>query len=644
MAKQAAYRRDIDGLRAVAILPVILFHTGFRYAPGGFLGVDIFFVISGYLITTHIQGELDAGRFSLSNFYERRVRRIVPALIFLLISAWVASYFLLYPAEMIDFQKTVAATVLSVSNIYFWRTTNYFSDHGSPLLHTWSLAVEEQFYLVMPLCLMLISRYRRRWLAPVLIGLTVASLLLCILTYRKFPDATFYLLPQRAWELLLGGVFGLGILRCPNVRAVRELAAAFGLAVILFFIVQLPESWYFPGPGMILPCLGAGMVLTAGAAGETWTGRVLSIKPLVGVGLISYSTYLWHAPLIAFLSRLTGIVFGRVLPRIFPFLSPAQSITAEKLLLILGGSLALGFVSWRFVEQPVRFGKSRPSKSALFKSAAAAAVMLLIVSAGMIAAKGLPNRYPIEAIAITSFGPPEMHFPDFICLPTPTEEARLEGCSGLDPNRQNWLLIGDSHAAHLDYGLNRVFPDVKTLRFNLHGCKPVPEPRYGESASCAAAYKSLYSDYLPHQHFDLIVMSANWQPFDIPRIQTALEIFRKLNQPVVLVGPIMRYDVPLRRLLADEILHHDPTLAERHRVVAFDALDQEMALRAQQQWHVAYFSFGVFCPGGHCREWSGRDVPLQWDETHLTDDGSVIVAQAMRASGIMPLKDSEVTR
>ena len=141
----------------------------------------------------------------------------------------------------------------------------------------------------------------------------------------------------------------------------------------------------------------------------------------------------------------------------------------------------------------------------------------------------------------------------------------------------------------------------------------------------------------------MIVLSANWQRFDLPRIQSAIDDLRKLKQPVTLIGPIMRYDVPLRRLLADEVQHNDPTLAERHRVLAFDDLDRDMAAKAQQQWHVPYFSFRVFCPDGHCREWSRKDVPLQWDETHLTDDGSILVAQAMRASGAIQLNRSKLS-
>ena len=256
MVSRVAHRPDIDGLRALAVLPVILFHARFRYAPGGFLGVDIFFVISGYLITAHIVGELKDGRFSLGAFYERRIRRIAPALCFMLCCVSCVSYFLLFPSEMLEFERALVAAVLSVSNIYFWKATGYFSDHSNPLLHTWSLAVEEQFYVFIPLLLMLLFRNRRRGLSPTLAGLTIASVLLCWLTYRQYPEATFFLLPRRPFELLIGSLFGVGIVRCPRGRVWREVISAAGLAMALVLILRLPPTWRFPGPGVLGPLLG----------------------------------------------------------------------------------------------------------------------------------------------------------------------------------------------------------------------------------------------------------------------------------------------------------------------------------------------------------------------------------------------------
>ena len=300
-----------------------------------------------------------------------------------------------------------------------------------------------------------------------------------------------------------------------------------------------------------------------------------------------------------------------------------------------GGYLPCGYISWRFVEQPIRFGKFKPSRRVLFLSVTAAAVVLLFAGGTVIACKGLPRRYPNEVIAIMSLEPPKMAYSDGIYFAVQLPEFRPGRCSNPGLDRPSWLLIGDSHAGHLDFGLHKVFPNVNIVRFVVYGCKPVPAGRYGESESCAEAFQRLYSEYLPRHHFDLVILSANWQPFDIPRITGALDSLNKLHQPSLLVGPIMRYDIPLRLLLADEILNHDPTLAERHRVVAFDQLDMEIAKKAELDWHEPYFSFGVLCPGGRCRVWSSNDLPLQWDETHLLDGGSVVTVQAMRNEGIL---------
>jgi len=605
---------------------------------GGFLGVDVFFVISGYLITSHIVRELEGGRFSLAAFYERRVRRIVPALFFMLLCVSVAAYFLLYPSELLGFEKALAATVLSVSNIYFWQTVDYFSPANNLLLHTWSLGVEEQFYFVIPLLLMLIFRIRRRWLSATLIGLALASFLLCVLTYRQYPGPAFYLLPQRAFELLIGSLFGLDIVRCPERRIWRELTCAAGLAMTLMFMPHLPLAWKFPGPGVLVPCIGAGLILGSGTRGRTLTGALLSIKPLSGIGLISYSVYLWHLPLIAFSGQWSAMVHDTFLTRLAPFLTYTQAVTAQNAVLITIASLACGYISWKFVEQPIRFGQFKPSRRMLFSSAGAMAAVFLAASGAVIAAKGLPGRYPPEVIAIASVTPSQIDFQDRICFSVQMPEYEPPHCKAPDPTRPNWLLIGDSHAGHLRYGLHAVFPEVNILMFTVLGCKPVLDVHYGESESCAAAYKKLYDVYLPKHHFDFVIMSSIWQPYDIPRISGAVEALEKLHQPMMLVGPIMRYDTPLRLLLADEILHRDSSLAERHRELAFDQLDAQMAEKARQEWHVRYFSYSVLCPNGHCQVWSSKDVPLQWDDTHLTQDGSVVVAQAMRKEGVLSAK------
>ena len=285
------YRADIDGLRAVAILPVVFFHAGFGFAQGGFVGVDVFFVISGYLITSLIHREMLAGKFSLARFYERRVRRLFPALFAMLSVCAAVAAWLLLPQDLRYFGGSLFATTLFSSNIFFWLEAGYFdvAAERKLLLHTWSLAVEEQFYLLFPIFLLLVLRYLPRRLVAVTGAVTVASLLASEWMLRSSDSAAFYLAPFRAWELGLGASLALiaPVARHDNRHA--EVFAWLGLAMIAASVAVF--SWQTPFPGLhaLAPAVGAALVIWSGSGTSTHAGRILSARPLVFTGLISYS-------------------------------------------------------------------------------------------------------------------------------------------------------------------------------------------------------------------------------------------------------------------------------------------------------------------------------------------------------------------
>ncbi|TIP84104.1 MAG: acyltransferase, partial [Mesorhizobium sp.] len=297
------YRRDIDGLRAVAVLPVVLFHFGISAIPGGFTGVDIFFVISGYLITGSLLDDLERGQFSIISFYWRRARRILPALIFVTLLTCIAALFILLPSDLHEFSLSVIAASTFWSNIYFWKTSNYFSIDAElrPLLHTWSLSVEEQYYIFAPILMFLIYRYfAKRWLT-ILLPIILGSFVLAVMATWLAPNAGFYLLPTRVWELMLGAV--LMLKRPPPLsnRFLMELVglAGFGLLAIGFFAIS--ESDPFPGYNALYPCLGTALLIYVGQnSPSTTASRILEVRPLVWIGLISYSLYLVHWPINAF--------------------------------------------------------------------------------------------------------------------------------------------------------------------------------------------------------------------------------------------------------------------------------------------------------------------------------------------------------
>jgi peptidoglycan/LPS O-acetylase OafA/YrhL len=391
-----AYRPEVDGLRAVAVLSVILFHAGFELFSGGFVGVDVFFVISGYLITSIILRELSQGTFSIVKFYERRARRILPALFFVIACVLPFAYLWLLPHELARFGESLVAVATFASNIFFWRGTDYFSPNAENelLLHTWSLAVEEQYYLLFPLLLMVSWRFYTRKLFWCVAIVALMSFAVCELGWRNSPIANFYLLPTRAWELLLGSLVAIRLASSPTPLAIpslgREFIVGAGLIAIVASTLLFDESTPFPSYYAAIPTLGAALIIAFGN-GQQLTTRFLSLKPIVFIGLISYSAYLWHHPLFTFL-RLRG--FGELTE--LHFLGAAVA------------SLLLAAFTWRFVETPFRKtstvanGRLGVSRQAIFGLSAAGLGAAFVVGiavprlgvghdgAGELARDGLP--------------------------------------------------------------------------------------------------------------------------------------------------------------------------------------------------------------------------------------------------------------
>lgn len=339
------YRPEIDGLRAIAVAAVILFHAGFSVFSGGFVGVDVFFVISGFLITSIIVEDLKTSRFSILRFYERRARRILPALFTVMAACVPFAYRLLSPDDLKDFAQSLAAICLFASNVLFWGESGYFDTQAElkPLLHTWSLAVEEQFYVVFPLLLLAAWRLGRPVLLAFLGVIVVASLMTSVNEVRNFPSAAFYLLPSRAWQLLVGSLasFVAERARTPAARwslapVAGEAAGWGGMGMILLALFLFDERTPFPGFNAALPTLGTALVLL-GASDRTSVGKALAWRPLVGLGLISYSAYLWHQPLFAFTKH-----------------ALLADLPTDLAVVLCAMTIVLACLSWRYIEQPFR--------------------------------------------------------------------------------------------------------------------------------------------------------------------------------------------------------------------------------------------------------------------------------------------------
>ena len=420
------YRPDIDGLRALAILPVLFFHYHVSPFRGGFVGVDIFFVISGYLITQLIAA--DGPRFSVARFYERRIRRIFPALFAMVAAATIAAVLILFPADLVRYAESLLATAGFAANFEFWREAGYFDVTAAekPLLHLWSIAVEEQFYLFFPAVLMLFAKRR----IAVTFAIFAASLGLAIWGVAHAATATFYLLPGRAWELMLGALLALGVAPEITRQWPREVLAFVGVALIAFAVFSYTNDTPFPGAAAIPPCLGAALLIYAAQAGPTAVSAILSASPLVFIGRISYSLYLWHWPLYVF-------------TRYFRYRDPAPVVVAS----LIAASFALAIASYYFVEQPFRRGQFRFRRPQLFAGGLATMVTVAAVSLVLLEGNGLPQRLRPDLRSILA--------------EQDDHEPRIDTCLGISPEavrdgkmcqigviggKPSFILWGDSHA------------------------------------------------------------------------------------------------------------------------------------------------------------------------------------------------------
>ena len=492
------YRPEIDGLRAVAVIPVIFFHAGFNQFSGGFVGVDVFFVISGYLITSIILEDIEEKRFNVLDFYERRARRILPALLLVMLCCIPFAITWMSSAELRNFSRGLIAVSLFASNVLLWRQGGYFdvATEENPLIHTWSLAVEEQFYVIFPFFLMTVWRFGRRGAFWTIVTLGVASLALAEWGHRVAPSANFYLAPTRAWELLAGSIAAF-IVRERGVVANNALSFL-GLGAIALSVILFDSSTPFPSVYALLPVGGALLVVLFVGEG-TIAARLLSLRLCVGVGLISYSAYLWHQPLFAF-------------ARLHSAREPSHAL----MLALSAAAIVLAILSWRFVEQPFR-DRRRFGRRAIFAGTVVGCVGL--ASFGLLGelrdGRLTPYNAPSPNVEWASFGD-KLEKQGEVCdtaLRLDGYEA-LRGCYFGDRHAERVVVLyGDSHAQMLAYSLAERFQErnIRGAYLTIDGCETVPFFRRNRSlivTDCAQRFDELLG-FIQETNAD-IVLSSRW--------------------------------------------------------------------------------------------------------------------------------------
>jgi len=508
------YRADIDGLRAVAVLSVLFFHAGFPAFGGGFVGVDIFFVISGYLITQILIKSIDAGNFSIADFYKRRALRILPAYTAMCLASATIAIWLLPPGPLIDFSESLLSSALFVANFYFAGQMNYFQSAAEelPLLHMWSLSVEEQFYVIWPFAILMLSMLPSPRLRLFLVGAgTLGGAIFCEWAIRnKSQTMVFFYTPFRAWELMIGALAAMSPVLKMNMRSSTVLSTSGVLLIlgaVLFFEPRRPP---FPGISALLPCLGAVLIIITGTFQSTVVHRLLSQRHIVLIGLLSYSLYLWHWPLFAFMRYLNQGQLGLVLACVLCVMS-----------------LGLAYLSWRFIETPFRKTKGRGSYFGNFgtPSVLGASVLTILLTAITAAAlfytNGLPSR--ASALALTaSEALDSQHSLTEKCLRERSPEnslLNLKGCVFGDLSKKPVAALwGDSHANAILPAFEKQFSG-KSASFELlamRSCTPIIgeefEPDYtGRAARACHAFRDLVAEYLAKsKEIDVIYVSSYW--------------------------------------------------------------------------------------------------------------------------------------
>ncbi|SMQ28526.1 Peptidoglycan/LPS O-acetylase OafA/YrhL, contains acyltransferase and SGNH-hydrolase domains [Pseudomonas helmanticensis] len=488
-----AYRRDIDGLRAVAVIAVVLFHFGVPGFTGGFVGVDVFFVISGYLITSIIWNQRQAGRFSFVEFWARRARRILPALFAMIIAVLAVGWFLLAPKDYEELGRSVRYQVLFVSNILFMRQDGYFdvASDLKPMLHTWSLAVEEQFYILFPLLLAVLSSRLKHWRLA-LFAILLVSFGLSVWAVSHHPEKAFFLLPMRAWELLAGAMLAVAPKHAWRLKPMAaQLLSLLGMGLILLAVFGYSKATPFPGAAALLPVLGVVLLIFANGHRETVVGQLLSSKVMVGFGLISYSWYLWHWPVFVFSS--------------YASVEEISALDNAGLILL---TLVLGYLSWKFIETPFRERRLLAGRRPILIAGALGVLVLALAGQTLRWTDGLPWRLSDQAL---QFARGHDWRPELMaCLADDkTPDDKLFCHYGVADVPAQAMVWGDSHATALipvfDDGAKA--HDVSVILASSPGCIPVEGLEHGP---VCAHFNRRIEQALKEKTVSDVVLVARW--------------------------------------------------------------------------------------------------------------------------------------
>jgi peptidoglycan/LPS O-acetylase OafA/YrhL len=629
MVTKLSYQPNIDGLRALAVLAVVLYHADVLGMRAGYLGVDIFFAISGFLISRIIIEDFAAGRFTLVGFYERRVRRIIPALLVMVAATLAVSWYVLMPVDYMRVAKSAAATGLFASNIFFWRQQGYFepSSAEQPLLHTWSLGIEEQFYILFPVLIWFVQRY----LAPNRLFITI--LILCfgsfvLASVGAFvkPTATFYLLPTRAWELFAGSLLAIAKLKPPRVRSAHNALSAIALALLIGPIWLYPQSIAFPGLAALPAVLGAVLIIWLGPSSPA--SRVLSLTPIRFVGRVSYSFYLWHFPLLAFVAY-----------------ASVQHDRSIKIVALLVAFLA-AIISTFLLEEPLRHNRSRQIAARVVARGVFASLLMIVIAVSLSTQAVLREIYGAQADA--AFVPEAER--GNTCMSF--DGTRLDNVRCLIGKREKeprFALWGDSHAEMLQHVFDESAKDFGTagVIIGAFGCPPYASAN-SPNPMCSSINERLIAELADRNAIRTVILVSHWSRYfdgfrlrdrsmgglnpllpntrhqDVVALNNAIRGFAYRGRSVVLIGPSPEnmidgdrlHYLRVRGFLAEDVAQAPPEALHRMQLSSEILIQAVSGTNARIVWPSDLLCVDNVCP----LEQGG--APILSDDNHLSDHGA----------------------
>jgi peptidoglycan/LPS O-acetylase OafA/YrhL len=633
------YRKDIDGLRAIAVVAVILFHAGFNQFKGGFVGVDVFFVISGYLITSIILREIKEDKFTLRSFYERRLRRLLPALFLLLTVCIPIAYTCLIPYYMVEFAKSLVAVPLYVSNILFYSEIDYFNARAElkPLLHTWSLAVEEQFYIIFPLLLVLLWKFARNRIEALLLLTTLLSFILAKIGSKSAPDATFFFLHTRWWELLIGVLVAFRlqkINRLPGNEKISQILSALGLLSIILSIAFFDQSTPFPGFYALLPTFGTLLVIVYSSP-RTIVGNLLSNNYIVKIGVLSYSAYLWHQPVFSFARHIN--------------LNKTDNSLKIILICLI---FIISYLSWRFIEQPIRHKTILKDSGTFFKFCAIYSMFLVSIGLFTIYRDGFKDRWPQADQYLVNLNLGDQT--NYVV----SRFNQLKNSSFNDKDeRPRILIIGDSYAQDLVNALyeTKISEKIQISTRHISGmCGNLFIPKdsfidsisYRDLARCEST--EIFEDPILRARMmesDEIWFASNWQKWQANLISKSVEnVIALTGKKVRVFGRKQFGSVNIRPMISIPLKNRISTWV----AIRKSTVDINNILRTYLPDSIFIDTQSLLCQGktDSCLQFLSNGRLISYDGSHLTKDGALYYGLKLIEAGLLEdiRKDNSIRR